>query len=114
MSTKLVALGHPTTLAQVLERIVAMDSLPSQRRHDLMSAVRRVARLLDSLPADIPADSGGPEEAPWHPDSGRSRHDQGQVEERPRPTDDCARAVRRQSHARSTPRRSDAAMARSA
>ena len=56
MSTKLVALGPPATIAQVLERIAAMDSLPSQKRHDLMSAVRRVARLLDSLPADIPAD----------------------------------------------------------
>jgi integrase len=40
----------------MLERIAAMDSLPSQKRHDLMSAARRVARLLDSLPADIPAD----------------------------------------------------------
>jgi integrase len=56
MSTKLVALSPPTSLAQVLERIAAMDSLPSQKRHDLMSSIRRVTRLLDSLPADIPAD----------------------------------------------------------
>ena len=56
MSTKLVALSPPDTLAQVLERIATMNSLPSQKRHDLMSGVRRVARLLDSLPADIPAD----------------------------------------------------------
>ena len=55
MSTKLVALSPPATLAQVLERIATMDSLPSQSAR-LMSAVRRVARLLDSLPADIPAD----------------------------------------------------------
>ena len=53
MSTKLVALGPPATIAQVLERIAAMNLLPSQKRHDLMSAVRRVARLLDSLPAQI-------------------------------------------------------------
>jgi integrase len=33
-----------------------MGSLPRQRRHDLMSAVRRVTGLLDGLPADIPAD----------------------------------------------------------
>jgi hypothetical protein len=56
MSTHLTALGPPATLAHVLERLAAMESLPSQKRHDLMSAVRRVARLLDSLPADIPAD----------------------------------------------------------
>ena len=50
-----------------------------------MSAVRRVARLLDSLPADIPADPEALKKQPWHPASGRSWHDQGQVDERPRP-----------------------------
>lgn len=56
MPTKPVALGPPATLAQVLEQIATMNSLPSQKRHDLLSGVRRVARLLDSLPADVPAD----------------------------------------------------------
>ena len=111
MPTKPVALGPPATLAQVLERIATMDSLPSQKRHDLLSGVRRVARLLDSLPADVPADPEAPPE-PSHPC--RRGNDQEQVEERPRPADDCARADRRQSHARSTPRRSDARMACSA
>ena len=55
MSTVSVALGAPENLAEVLGRIAAMDALPRQRRHDLMSAVRRIARLLDGLPADIPA-----------------------------------------------------------
>jgi hypothetical protein len=51
-----VALSPPATLAEVLEQIAEMGGLPRQRRHDLMSAVRSVARLLDGLPADIPAD----------------------------------------------------------
>jgi len=55
MSTKSVALAPPATLAEVTDRIAAMDSLPRQKRHDLSSAVRRVAGLLDGLPADIPA-----------------------------------------------------------
>ena len=55
MSTKAVALAPPATLAEVLDRIAAMDALPRQRRHDLLSAVRQVARLLGGLPADVPA-----------------------------------------------------------
>ena len=55
MSTKPVALGPPANLAEVIERIAAMDGLPRQRRHDLMSAVRQVARFLGGLPADVPA-----------------------------------------------------------
>lgn len=56
MSIKSVALSPPSHLAEVLERIAAMDRLPRQRRLDLMSAVRRVARLIGDVPADIPAD----------------------------------------------------------
>jgi hypothetical protein len=55
MSTTAVALAPPETLAEVLDRITAMDALPRQRRHDLLSAVRQVARLLGGLPADVPA-----------------------------------------------------------
>jgi hypothetical protein len=55
MSTKAVALAPPATLAEVLDRIAAMDTVPRQRRHDLLSAVRQVARLLGCLPADVPA-----------------------------------------------------------
>ena len=56
MSTKTASLAPPATLAEVLQRIAAMDALPRQKRHDLSSAVRRVARSLDCVPADIPAD----------------------------------------------------------
>ncbi len=55
MSANAVALAPPATLAEVLDRIAAMDALPRQRRHDLLSAVRQVARLLGGLPADVPA-----------------------------------------------------------
>jgi site-specific recombinase XerD len=55
MSTKPVALAPATTLAEVLDCIAAMRQLPRQRRHDLMSAVRQVARLLGALPGDVPA-----------------------------------------------------------
>ena len=114
MSTRLVALGPPATLAQVLERIAAMDSLSSQRRHDLMSAVRRVARLLDSLPADIPADPEALKRrlgilTPTAAGMTRSRWRNVRALLTTAP-----RADRRQSHARSTPRRPGAAMACSA
>jgi hypothetical protein len=39
----------------VLDRIAAMDVLPRPRRHDLLSAVRQVARLLGGLLADVAA-----------------------------------------------------------
>jgi integrase len=56
MSTKTSSLAPPATLAEVLERILSMDGLPRQRRQDLMSAVRQVARLIGGLPADVSAD----------------------------------------------------------
>ena len=56
MSTNAVALAPPATLAEVLDCIAAMDALPQQRRHDLLSAVRQVARLFGGLPTDVPAD----------------------------------------------------------
>ena len=55
MSGLPVALAPPANLAEVLDRIAAMDRLPRQKRHDLMSAVRQVARLLGGLLADVPA-----------------------------------------------------------
>ena len=55
MPTKPVALAPPATLAEVLDCITATGQLPRQRRHDLMSAVRQVARLLGGQPGDIPA-----------------------------------------------------------
>ena len=55
MSTNAVALAPPATLAEVLDCIAAMDALPQQRRHDLLSAVRQVARLFGGLPTDVPA-----------------------------------------------------------
>jgi integrase len=55
MSTKAVALAPPATLAEVVDRVAAMDALPQQRRHDLLSAVRQVGRVLGGLPADVPA-----------------------------------------------------------
>jgi integrase len=56
MSTKPSSLAPPATLAEVLERILSMDGLARQRRQDLMSAVRQVARLIGGLPADVSAD----------------------------------------------------------
>ena len=56
MSTQPGALGPPAHLEQVIERIAAMETLPTQKRHDMASAVRGVARVLDAFPADIPAD----------------------------------------------------------
>lgn len=56
MSTKAASLAPPANLAEVMERILSLESLPRQRRDDLMSALRQVARLVGGLPADIPAD----------------------------------------------------------
>ena len=56
MSTKPIALSSPATLAEVLGRLTAIEALPRQRRLDLMSGVRRVARLMGDVPADIPAE----------------------------------------------------------
>jgi integrase len=56
LSIKSVALSSPATLAEVLDRLRAIEALPHQRRLDLMSGVRQVARLLGSVPEDIPAD----------------------------------------------------------
>ena len=55
MSTKPVSLAHPANLAEVIDRILSLEGLGRQRRDDLMSAVRIVARLLGARPADIPA-----------------------------------------------------------
>jgi integrase len=55
MSTKSVSLASPANLAEVTERILSLEGLQRQRRDDLMSAVRRIARLLGGHPADIPA-----------------------------------------------------------
>ena len=55
MSIKPVSLAPPANLAEVIERILSMEGLQRQRRDDLMSAVRQVARLIGGLPADIPA-----------------------------------------------------------
>jgi hypothetical protein len=56
MSIKSDALSPPATLAGVLDRLTANVTLPRQRRRDLMSGVRQVARMLGDVPADIPAD----------------------------------------------------------
>ena len=56
MSTKPVSLAPPATLAEVMQRILSSVDLARQRRQDLMSAVRQVARLVGGMPADIPAD----------------------------------------------------------
>ena len=56
MSTKPVSLAPPANLTQVRERILSLEGLARQRRQDLMSAVRQVARLVGGMPADIPAD----------------------------------------------------------
>jgi integrase len=56
MSIKVASLAPPANLAEVMERILSLKSLPRQRRDDLMSALRQVARLVGGLPADIPAD----------------------------------------------------------
>ena len=55
MSTKSASLAPPANLAEVMARILSMEGLQRQRRDDLMSAVRIVARLLGGLPVDIPA-----------------------------------------------------------
>jgi integrase len=56
MSAKAYALSPPLTLAAVLDRLAGAEDLGRQRRLDLMSAVRKIARLLGAIPADIPAD----------------------------------------------------------
>ena len=56
MSTKSDTLGSPATLADVLDRLATVDALPRQRRDDLLSGVRKVARVLGDVPANIPAD----------------------------------------------------------
>jgi hypothetical protein len=55
-STKPIVLSSPRTLADVLGRLTAIEALPRQRRRELMSSVRRVARLMGDVPANIPAD----------------------------------------------------------
>ena len=55
MSTKIASLTPPATLADVMERIVSLEGLQRQRRDDLLSALRQVAKLLGGLPADIGA-----------------------------------------------------------
>jgi hypothetical protein len=56
MSIEPVSLAPPANLAEVLQRILSVEGLARQRRQDLMSAVRQVARLVGGMPADIPAD----------------------------------------------------------
>ena len=56
MSTKPVSLAPPANLAEAMQRILSSGDLARQRRQDLMSAVRQVARLVGGMPADIPAD----------------------------------------------------------
>jgi hypothetical protein len=55
MSTKAASLAPPANLAAVMERILSTGGLQRQRRDDLMSALRQVARLTGGFPADIPA-----------------------------------------------------------
>jgi hypothetical protein len=56
MSNRAASLAPPATLAEVMERILSLEGLQRQRRDDLLSAIRQVARLVGGLPADIPAD----------------------------------------------------------
>ena len=56
MSMQMRSLTPPANLAEVLERLSLKDDLERQRRQDLMSAVRKVAKLLGCMPADLPAD----------------------------------------------------------
>jgi hypothetical protein len=67
MSNKSIALAPPASLGEVIQRIATTDQLPRQRRHDLTSAVRQVARLLGGLPADIPANPETLKREPHHP-----------------------------------------------
>jgi integrase len=55
MSTKSASLSPPANLAEVMERILSLEGLQRQRRDDLLSGIRRVARLLGGLPAHIPS-----------------------------------------------------------
>jgi integrase len=59
MSIKPASLTPPSNLAEVLERILSMEGLQRQRRDDLMSGIRQVARLIGGLPVDIPANPEG-------------------------------------------------------
>jgi integrase len=54
VSTK--TLSRVMTLADVMGHIQQQHALPQQRRHDLTSAVRTIARLLGQPPSDITAD----------------------------------------------------------
>jgi hypothetical protein len=56
MSNKASSLAPPANLADVIERVAAREGLTRQRRQDLASAVRQIARLLGGFPADIAAD----------------------------------------------------------
>jgi hypothetical protein len=55
MSINAASLTPPASLAEVMQRILSMENLQRQRRDDLMSALRQVARLIGGLPVDIPA-----------------------------------------------------------
>jgi integrase len=55
MSTKTASLAPPQTLAEVLSRLPQCDTISTQRRHELTSAVRKIASLLGQPAADIAA-----------------------------------------------------------
>src|SRR5215472_2989623 len=56
VSTHTPSRAAPTTLADVISHIGDQKAIPQQRRHDLASAVRTVAKLFGQPPGDIAAD----------------------------------------------------------
>src|SRR5215472_13274360 len=56
VSTHTPSRAAPTTLADVISHIGDQKAIPQQRRHNLASAVRTVAKLLGQPPGDIAAD----------------------------------------------------------
>ena len=88
-----------------------LEGLQRQRRDDLMSALRQVARLLGGLPADIAGESRGAEAWAQCHDSGVGWHDQTKMGEHSRAADGGPRSDRSEGFAPKTDRRVDAVLA---
>jgi integrase len=57
VSTKTPSRDRPATLADVIAVIQGLHDLPPQRRHDLVSALHKIAALFDQPPDSVAADA---------------------------------------------------------
>jgi site-specific recombinase XerD len=47
----------PTSLADIIIKLEALPNLPDTRRRDLISAINRISKFLNRVPADLPTDA---------------------------------------------------------